>query len=187
MVIVTTKFSVTCLLIFKGKLTFKGETGKQDRKYVCCLQINNNFQSWWGHHSVYSSLDVQVQPVLCVCVCVQGACSRAPSCSERPSHSYVLWYGPTTSDYRSSNVAPSDSDRDCPSSRRDSESYQQAGPRLGVTAPSNDSESGGSHSPSPRASRRRQVSVADLVSHQQSGEWNVYILIFTWSTVTCNQ
>ncbi|KAJ9588130.1 hypothetical protein L9F63_018488, partial [Diploptera punctata] len=60
-----------------------------------------------------------------------------------------------SSDYRSSNVAPSDSDRDCPS-RRDSESYQQAGPRLGVMAPSNDSESGGSHSPSPRASRRRQ-------------------------------
>lgn len=32
-------------------------------------------------------------------------------------------------------------------------------PRLGITAPSNDSESGGSHSPSPRASRRRQVGV----------------------------
>ncbi|XP_071452693.1 MAP kinase-activating death domain protein isoform X9 [Hetaerina americana] len=71
-----------------------------------------------------------------------------------------------SSDYRSSNVAPSDSDRDCPS-RRDSEAsavthhqhqlHQSAGaPRLGVTIPSNDSESGGSHSPSPRASRRRQ-------------------------------
>ncbi|XP_063223567.1 MAP kinase-activating death domain protein isoform X6 [Bacillus rossius redtenbacheri] len=67
-----------------------------------------------------------------------------------------------SSDYRSSNVGPSDSDRDCPS-RRDSEtshqvSHQHLGPppRLGVTAPSNDSESGGSHSPSPRASRRRQ-------------------------------
>ncbi|XP_046395565.1 MAP kinase-activating death domain protein isoform X5 [Ischnura elegans] len=71
-----------------------------------------------------------------------------------------------SSDYRSSNVAPSDSDRDCPS-RRDSEAsavthhqhqlHQPAGaPRLGVTIPSNDSESGGSHSPSPRASRRRQ-------------------------------
>nr|CAD7443256.1 unnamed protein product [Timema bartmani] len=62
------------------------------------------------------------------------------------------------SDYRSSNVAPSDSDRDCPS-RRDSEGshpHQISTPRLGVTAPSNDSESGGSHSPSPRASRRRQ-------------------------------
>lgn len=69
-----------------------------------------------------------------------------------------------SSDYRSSNVAPSDSDRDCPS-RRDSDSVRDGGiqggqipPRLGVTAPSNDSESGGSHSPSPRASRRRQVS-----------------------------
>ncbi|KDR13172.1 MAP kinase-activating death domain protein, partial [Zootermopsis nevadensis] len=68
-----------------------------------------------------------------------------------------------SSDYRSSNVAPSDSDRDCPPSRRDSETshglHQQSsvsGPRLGVTVPSNDSESGGSHSPSPRASRRRQ-------------------------------
>nr|CAD7203497.1 unnamed protein product [Timema douglasi] len=63
-----------------------------------------------------------------------------------------------SSDYRSSNVAPSDSDRDCPS-RRDSEGshpHQISTPRLGVTAPSNDSESGGSHSPSPRASRRRQ-------------------------------
>ncbi|KAG8235676.1 hypothetical protein J437_LFUL015734, partial [Ladona fulva] len=72
-----------------------------------------------------------------------------------------------SSDYRSSNLAPSDSDRDCPS-RRDSEAsavahhqhqvLQQGGgaPRLGITIPSNDSESGGSHSPSPRASRRRQ-------------------------------
>ncbi|EAT47423.1 AAEL001442-PA [Aedes aegypti] len=62
---------------------------------------------------------------------------------------------------RSSNIAPSDSsDRDCPS-RRDSDppnsiyhgSQQQT--RLGVTGPSADSESGGSHSPSPRASRKR--------------------------------
>ncbi|XP_071056798.1 MAP kinase-activating death domain protein isoform X2 [Onthophagus taurus] len=64
-----------------------------------------------------------------------------------------------SSDYRSSNVGPSDSEKDCPS-RRDSEilthpNFTQP-PRLGVTAPSNDSESGGSHSPSPRASRRRQ-------------------------------
>ncbi|XP_021700967.1 MAP kinase-activating death domain protein isoform X4 [Aedes aegypti] len=66
-----------------------------------------------------------------------------------------------SSDYRSSNIAPSDSsDRDCPS-RRDSDppnsiyhgSQQQT--RLGVTGPSADSESGGSHSPSPRASRKR--------------------------------
>ncbi|XP_059619149.1 MAP kinase-activating death domain protein isoform X5 [Phlebotomus argentipes] len=58
-----------------------------------------------------------------------------------------------SSDHRSSNVAPSDSDRDCPS-RRDSDPPQHA--RLSVTHPgAGDSESGGSHSPSPRASRRR--------------------------------
>lgn len=70
---------------------------------------------------------------------------------------------PAFSDYRSSNIAPSDSsDRDCPS-RRDSDppntayygGSQQQQTRLGVTAPSADSESGGSHSPSPRASRKR--------------------------------
>nr|XP_029717400.1 MAP kinase-activating death domain protein-like isoform X4 [Aedes albopictus] len=69
-----------------------------------------------------------------------------------------------SSDYRSSNIAPSDSsDRDCPS-RRDSDppnssvyhgGSQQQQTRLGVTGPSADSESGGSHSPSPRASRKR--------------------------------
>ncbi|XP_055600915.1 MAP kinase-activating death domain protein isoform X2 [Uranotaenia lowii] len=62
-----------------------------------------------------------------------------------------------SSDYRSSNVGPSDSsDRDCPS-RRDSDSHHGAPhqARLGVTGPSADSESGGSHSPSPRASRKR--------------------------------
>ncbi|GAB0092198.1 MAP kinase-activating death domain protein [Sergentomyia squamirostris] len=58
-----------------------------------------------------------------------------------------------SSDHRSSNVAPSDSDRDCPS-RRDSDPPQHT--RLSVTHPgAGDSESGGSHSPSPRASRRR--------------------------------
>lgn len=68
----------------------------------------------------------------------------------------------TPSDYRSSNIAPSDSsDRDCPS-RRDSDppnagnnytaTHQSL---LGVVGPSGDSESGGSHSPSPRASRKR--------------------------------
>ncbi|XP_017780292.1 PREDICTED: MAP kinase-activating death domain protein isoform X2 [Nicrophorus vespilloides] len=58
---------------------------------------------------------------------------------------------------RSSNVNPSDSERDC-TSRRDSEVQGNNihPPRLGITAPSNDSESGGSHSPSPRASRKRQ-------------------------------
>ena len=78
------------------------------------------------------------------------------------------------SDHRS-NIAPSDSDRDCPS-RRDSEAAANAysstnpflsgpppptssglGSRLEVSPCGNDSESGGSQSPSPRASRRRQV------------------------------
>lgn len=61
-----------------------------------------------------------------------------------------------SSDYRST-VAPSDSDRDCPS-RRDSESSHRTtqNSRL-APAPANDSESGGSHSPSPRATRKRQV------------------------------
>ncbi|XP_017050772.1 MAP kinase-activating death domain protein isoform X9 [Drosophila ficusphila] len=88
-----------------------------------------------------------------------------------------------SSDYRS-NVAPSDSDREL-TSRRDSDQqrlhshshshhhqpqphHQQpqqqsshhpsagpAVPKLGLMAPSADSESGGSHSPSPRASRKR--------------------------------
>ncbi|XP_075211719.1 rab3 GDP-GTP exchange factor [Lycorma delicatula] len=62
-----------------------------------------------------------------------------------------------SSDYRST-VAPSDSDRDCPS-RRDSEGSHPTSQnsRLAPTSgPCNDSESGGSHSPSPRASRKRQ-------------------------------
>ncbi|XP_049779283.1 MAP kinase-activating death domain protein [Schistocerca cancellata] len=70
-----------------------------------------------------------------------------------------------SSDYRSSQVAPSDSDRDCPSSsRRDSDSQHPASLRLGVAGAGvpgggNDSESGGSHSPSPRASRRARQRV----------------------------
>lgn len=64
-------------------------------------------------------------------------------------------YGISSSDHRSSNIgAPSDSDRDVPS-RRDSDPPTHLPPRLGVTAPTIDSESGGSHSPSPRASRKR--------------------------------
>ncbi|KAL5276579.1 MADD family protein [Megaselia abdita] len=62
-----------------------------------------------------------------------------------------------SSDYRSSNVAPSDSDRELPS-RRDSDpphTQPQSQPRLGVAPINADSESGGSHSPSPRASRKR--------------------------------
>lgn len=54
-------------------------------------------------------------------------------------------------------MGPSDSERE---NRRDSDGQHQQQshpPRLGVTAPSADSESGGSLSPSPRASRRRQV------------------------------
>lgn len=63
---------------------------------------------------------------------------------------FVLKYRVCSSDYRSSNVAPSDSERDC--------SGTGAGPRLSVSAPpAQDSESGGSHPPSPRASRKRQV------------------------------
>ncbi|XP_065336490.1 MAP kinase-activating death domain protein isoform X6 [Cloeon dipterum] len=64
-----------------------------------------------------------------------------------------------SSDYRST-VAPSDSDRE--GSRRDSEHHPPpipGPPRMGsLAAPpvACDSESGGSHSPSPRASRRRQ-------------------------------
>ncbi|XP_002058054.3 MAP kinase-activating death domain protein isoform X8 [Drosophila virilis] len=71
-----------------------------------------------------------------------------------------------SSDYRS-NVAPSDSDREL-TSRRDSDQQrlhshhypptQSSGApasKLGLMAPSADSESGGSHSPSPRASRKR--------------------------------
>ncbi|XP_030382359.1 MAP kinase-activating death domain protein [Scaptodrosophila lebanonensis] len=77
-----------------------------------------------------------------------------------------------SSDYRS-NVAPSDSDREL-TSRRDSDQQRRFGqnpvypsysgnsphppqpvPKLGLMAPSVDSESGGSHSPSPRASRKR--------------------------------
>lgn len=65
-----------------------------------------------------------------------------------------------SSDYRS-NIAPSDSDRDC-SSRKDSDTVtnRQNLPLhaawLGIATPNVDSESGdGSHSPSPRSSRRR--------------------------------
>ncbi|XP_066959646.1 MAP kinase-activating death domain protein isoform X23 [Macrobrachium rosenbergii] len=58
------------------------------------------------------------------------------------------------SDHRST-LAPSDSERECPSSRRDSESTSPAA-RLGVSVPANDSDTGGSHSPSPRAARKRQ-------------------------------
>ncbi|XP_035783817.1 MAP kinase-activating death domain protein-like isoform X2 [Anopheles albimanus] len=74
-----------------------------------------------------------------------------------------------SSDYRSSNIAPSDSsDRDCPSRRDSDPAHGLAGPAssgagqaglLGVgVGPSVDSESGGSHSPSPRASRKRSRS-----------------------------
>uniref|UniRef100_A0A336KGN7 MAP kinase-activating death domain protein n=1 Tax=Culicoides sonorensis TaxID=179676 RepID=A0A336KGN7_CULSO len=75
---------------------------------------------------------------------------------DKSSDSAFSSYGILTSssDHRSNIGGPSDSDRDVPS-RRDSDppSHSQQPPRLGVTGP--DSESGGSHSPSPRASRRR--------------------------------
>lgn len=55
-------------------------------------------------------------------------------------------------------MGPSDSEREF-TTRRDSDTQlvTTRAPRLGITAPSGDSESGGSHSPSPRAARRRQV------------------------------
>lgn len=60
-------------------------------------------------------------------------------------------------------IGPSDSEKDCPS-RRDSDTpHAPHAPKLGVTAPSGDSESGGSHSPSPRASRKRQVLIRYFV------------------------
>ncbi|XP_077266527.1 rab3 GDP-GTP exchange factor isoform X8 [Temnothorax americanus] len=71
-----------------------------------------------------------------------------------------------SSDYRSSAVGPSDSEKDCSSSRRDSDTPQVPhAPRLEFIAPSGDSESGGSHSPSPRASRRRQVDTTRVRNH----------------------
>lgn len=72
------------------------------------------------------------------------------------------------SDYRSSTVGPSDSEKEN-QSRKDSD--KNCGSRLGVTAPSGDSESGGSHSPSPRTSRKRQV----LQSHSY---WHVFTFCF---------
>jgi hypothetical protein len=58
-------------------------------------------------------------------------------------------------------MAPSDSDRDCPS-RRDSESSHVVTHLAPLQC---DSESGGSHSPSPRASRKRQVPRIFLILH----------------------
>lgn len=62
------------------------------------------------------------------------------------------------SDYR--NVGPSDSEKEY-SSRRDSEATGTTNnlPASRLAVGGNDSESGGSHSPSPRASRRRQVRI----------------------------
>ncbi|XP_018911979.1 MAP kinase-activating death domain protein isoform X1 [Bemisia tabaci] len=59
-----------------------------------------------------------------------------------------------SSDYKS-NVAPSDSERDIPS-KRDSDYPLSRLVSFPAPLPGNDSESGGSHSPSPRASRKRQ-------------------------------
>lgn len=56
----------------------------------------------------------------------------------------------SSSDHRST-VAPSDSERDAAPSRRDSDPPGHLTPR----ASAGDSESGGSHTPSPRASRKR--------------------------------
>ncbi|XP_069988805.1 MAP kinase-activating death domain protein isoform X16 [Penaeus vannamei] len=70
--------------------------------------------------------------------------------SDSAFSSWVL----SRSDQRST-LAPSDSERECPPSRRDSSSTSPAS-RLGVNVPANDSDTGGSHSPSPRAARKRQ-------------------------------
>ncbi|CAG5077275.1 Similar to Rab3-GEF: MAP kinase-activating death domain protein (Drosophila melanogaster) [Cotesia congregata] len=71
----------------------------------------------------------------------------------------VNFYRPVeryTSTSGSSVIGPSDSEREFPSRRGSDTPLTTRAPRLGITAPSCDSESGGSHSPSPRASRRRQ-------------------------------
>lgn len=71
------------------------------------------------------------------------------------------------SDYRSSNIGPSDSEKEFSLSRRDSESTgpNTTLPTSRLAVGGNDSESGGSHSPSPRASRRRQVSIYRNSNH----------------------
>ena len=61
------------------------------------------------------------------------------------------------SDQRST-VAPSDSDRDCSSGQRDPDNRSKWPPGAGLsTNPGQDSESGGSQPPSPKAGRKRQV------------------------------
>ena len=74
-----------------------------------------------------------------------------------------------TSDHRST-LAPSDSERECPSSKKDTEYVGGAGgggpqSHLGVSSHNNDSDTGGSLSPSPRATRKRQVSIFLYYSH----------------------
>ncbi|XP_044017173.1 MAP kinase-activating death domain protein isoform X2 [Aphidius gifuensis] len=60
------------------------------------------------------------------------------------------------SDYRNSAFGHSDSEREYTSNYGSDTPRIIHPPRLGITVPSGDSESGGSHSPSPRASRRNQ-------------------------------
>ncbi|CAG4964538.1 unnamed protein product [Parnassius apollo] len=86
-----------------------------------------------------------------VCVNFYRAVERAPapgprdrSVLRRESWRKSMEKSSDSAFSRSSNVAPSDSERDCSAT---------LAPRL---APAPDSESGGSHSPSPRASRKRQ-------------------------------
>ncbi|KOB76445.1 Uncharacterized protein OBRU01_02082 [Operophtera brumata] len=81
--------------------------------------------------------------------CVSAGPRRAPGhLASRDTTSFVFTLTDKDSgaDYRSSNVAPSDSERDCSAT---------LGPRL-APAPAPDSESGGEQTPSPRAARKRQ-------------------------------
>lgn len=78
---------------------------------------------------------------------------------DRPSVEISYQILNSSSDYRG-NAAPSDSefsrrDSDTPTATVPSSAGGGGPPRLGIPAPSADSESGGSHSPSPRALRKR--------------------------------
>lgn len=113
--------------------------------------------------SAFSRQVVKVTSFNCSFFSILNSCTICHANAQYNSfNSYGLLN--SSSDYRS-NVAPSDSDREL-TSRRDSDTphhvqhkvhqgYMQSAPTLGLMAPSGDSESGGSHSPSPRASRKR--------------------------------
>lgn len=70
-------------------------------------------------------------------------------------------------------MAPSDSDRDCSSAHRYHPADPASGvkwpyPSSGMTGVNQDSESGGSQPPSPRASRRKQVQKRKLIKTNTS-------------------